>query len=216
LSRQAIVAAVLRLIRTSGDTGLTMRRLAAELDTGAASLYVYFKDIGELYAAVLDEVLGTLDLSRGRKPWRKRLLLLLTAYTELLTAHPTLAKTALFTRPSGANSVRLWESLLALLDEGGIGGRDAAWSVDLFLQRATATAAEQGVRLHDPKTAAADAEVAEVLSGLSPKDHPHLAALYDELLSGTPTIRLIWSLEVLIEGLARPEVLAAPATGEID
>ena len=111
---------------------------------------------------------------------------MLTSYAELLTAHPTLARTALFTRPSGANSVRLWEALLALLDEGGIGGRDAAWTVDLLLQRATATAAEQGVRGRDSRTDAADAHVEEVIHHVSPKDHPHLAALSEQLFSGTP------------------------------
>jgi AcrR family transcriptional regulator len=222
LSRQAIVAAALELIRTAGDEGLTMRRLAAGLDTGAASLYVYFKDIDALYAAVLDEmVLGRLDLARGRKPWRRRLICLLTSYTELLTPHPALAKTALFTRPSGPNSVRLWEAILALLAEGGIGGTDAAWSADLFLQRATATAAEQAVRLSDPNTAAADAEVAEVLAGLSPEDYPHLAALYDEMLSGTPTGRMVWSLEGLLDAMpatpqaaSRSQQPAASPTGK--
>ena len=217
LSRRVIVDAALKLIRTPGDQGLTMRRLAAELDTGAASLYVYFKDTDELNAVVLDELLGALDFGRGRKPWRKRLVLLLSSYTELLTAHPTLAKTALFTRPSGANSVRLWEALLSLLGEGGIGGRDAAWAADLLLQRATATAAEQAVRLQDPNTAAADAVVAEVLAGLSPSEYPHLAGLYEEMLSGTPTSRLVWSVEVLIDGIApklqvakRPQLSATP------
>jgi hypothetical protein len=51
-------------------------------------------------------------------------------------------------------------------------------------------------------SAAADARVAEVIDRLSPKDHPHLAALSEELLSGTPTTRLIWSFEVLINGIA--------------
>ena len=202
LSRQAIVAAALRLIRSPASDGLTLRRLAAELDTGAASLYVYFKDTDELYAAVLDELLGGLNFRRGRKPWRERLISLLTSYSELLTAYPALAKTALFTRPSGANSVRLWEALLGLLDEGDIGGQDAAWTVDLLLQRATATAAEQGVRLQDANTAAADAQVAEVIDQLSPKDHPHLAGVAEELFTGTPTTRLIWSFEVLLDGIA--------------
>jgi len=84
-----------------------MRRLAAELDTGAASLYVYFKDTETLYAAVLDELLGTLSFVRGRKPWRERLISLLSSYVDLLSAYPPLAKTALFTRPSGPSSVGL-------------------------------------------------------------------------------------------------------------
>jgi len=207
LSRRAIVAAALGLVRSADSDGLTMRRLAAELDTGAASLYVYFEDIDELYAAVLDELLGTIGFGRGRGPWQKRLVSLLASYTEVLTAYPALAKTALFTRPSGANSVRLWEALLALLDEGAIGGRDAAWTVDLLLQRATATAAEQGVRDRDSRTDAADARVEEVIHHVSPKDHPHLAALSEQLFTGTPTIRLIWSFEVLLAGLlATPRV----------
>jgi AcrR family transcriptional regulator len=211
LSRQLIVAAALRLIRSPGKDGLTLRRLAAELDTGAASLYVYFKDTDELYAAVLDELLGSLDFRRGRKPWRERLISLLTSYRELLTAYPVLAKTALFTRPSGVNSVQLWEALLGLLDEGGVGGQDAAWTVDLLLQRATATAAEQGVRMQDANTAAADAQVADVIDHLSPKDHPHLAGLAEELFSGTPTTRLVWSFEVLLDGIAaRRQVAIRP------
>jgi hypothetical protein len=68
------------------------------------------------------------------------------------------------------------------------------------------------VRLQDPNTAAADAVVAEVLAGLSPSEHPHLAPLYEELLSGTPTSRLIWSLEVLIDGIAPRSQPARGAT----
>jgi AcrR family transcriptional regulator len=202
LSRRRIVAAALRLIAELGNEGLTMRRLAAELDTGAASLYVYYKNTDELYAAVLDELLGTIDLRRGRKPWRGRLVAILTSYTDVLVPHPVLAKTALFTRPSGVNSVRLWESLLGLLDEGGVRGRDAAWTVDLLLQRATATAAEQAVRSADEGTAAADAHVEDVVAGLSPDQQPHLAALGEELFSGTPATRLIWSFELLLNGIA--------------
>jgi AcrR family transcriptional regulator len=195
------VAAALRLIRSKPDERLTMRRLAAELDTGAASLYVYFKDTDSLYSAVLDELLRSLSLVRGRTPWRDRLISLLTAYLDLLTGYPPLAKTALFTRPSGASSVGLWEAMLALLSEGAIVGRDAAWAADLLLQRATATAAEEGERRLDTNTAVADGQVAEVIEGLSPKRYPHLASLSNEMMSGTPTTRLIWSFEVFLNGI---------------
>jgi AcrR family transcriptional regulator len=205
LSREAIVAAALRLIRSEGSERLTVRRLAAELDTGAASLYVYFKDTDALYAAVLDELLGGIKLARGRKPWRERLVSLLTSYTELLTAYPALAKTALFTRPSGPSSVGLWEAMLSVLAEGAIGGRDAAWAGDLLLQRATATAAEEGARRQDAKTEAADEQVEAVIQGVSAKDYPHLASVSTEMLSGPPMTRLAWSFEVLLNGIvAKP------------
>ena len=202
LSRAAIVAAALGLIGTDGVEHLTLRRLAAALDTGAASLYVYFKNTDELYAAVLDELLGTLDVRRGRrKPWRARLVALLTSYTHILYEHPALARTALVTRPIGENSVNLWETMLALLDEGGVPRADAAWAADLLLAHATATAAEQGTRARTAGSAAEDVRVAEALAGVSPDSHPHLAAASADLMSGTPGTRLEWSFEALLNGI---------------
>jgi AcrR family transcriptional regulator len=201
LSREAIVAAALGLIREDGDQRLTLRRLASELDTGAASLYVYFADTDDLYAAVLDELLGTIDVERGTRAWRERLVALLTSYVELLHAYPSLARTALITRPTGANSLNLWEAQLALLDEGGVRSGDGAWAVDLLLQLATATAAEHGARARRSETAAEDVRVAEAVEGLSADTHPHLAAVATGLLSGSPEKRLAWGLDVVLDGV---------------
>lgn len=52
-----------------------MRRLAAELDTGLASLYVYVyvRNVAELHGAILDELLAGLPLpdpgTVGQRPW---------------------------------------------------------------------------------------------------------------------------------------------------
>lgn len=178
-----------------------MRRLAAALDTGPASLYAYYDNLDDLYAGVLDELLGTLRFRRGRKSWRERLVALLTTYVETLSAQPELAQAALVTRPNGENSLRLWETLLGLLDEAGISRGDAAWAVDLLLQRATATAAEQGVRSRTSGAAAEDLRVSEAIADVSPRSHPHLAASADELVSGLPEVRLAWGFDVLINGI---------------
>jgi AcrR family transcriptional regulator len=201
LSREAIVAAALAVIAEDGVERLTLRRLASVLDTGAASLYVYFESTDLLYAAVLDELLGRLDVQRGDEPWRERLVALLVSYIELLFVYPVLARTALVTRPSGAHSLDLWELMLSLLDEGGIVRRDAAWSADLLLQHATATAAEHGTRSREAGTAAEDLRIAEAIDGISQATHPHVAAAAAELLRGTPSERLAWGFEVLIDGV---------------
>ena len=52
------MATAVELVRAEGLAKVTMRRLAQELDTGAASLYVYVRNTAELHAAVLDELLG--------------------------------------------------------------------------------------------------------------------------------------------------------------
>ena len=62
LSRGAVVAAGMRIMREDGLERLTMRRLAAELDTGPASLYVYVDNMAELHGALLDELLSEVAL----------------------------------------------------------------------------------------------------------------------------------------------------------
>lgn len=208
LTRDGIVAAALALIHADTDQRLTLRRLATALDTGPASLYVYFKNTEDLNAAVLDDLLATVKFRRGKKPWRERLVALLISYTEVLYAHPALARTAVVTRPRGLNSLKMWEAMLALLDEGGVARVNAAWGADLLLQRATATAAEAGTRSQAAETAAEDARLVDAFHTVSPDAYPHLTAASHELMSGSVTARLAWGFEALINGVASTPVPA--------
>lgn len=206
LSREGIVAAAVELLRTEGLPKVTMRRLAQELDTGPASLYVYVRNTDELHAAVLDELLGTVGPAPREGSWRDRLEQVLTAYTMMLFEHPTLARAALTARPSGPHYLNLIETLLALLDEGGVPRAQAAWGVDMLLQLATAQAAE-----HSAQDASAthqgewDALVG-ALREASPRTHPHIAASAGELLAGAPRARMSWGFRTLINGIERTAV----------
>ncbi|MEV0275822.1 TetR/AcrR family transcriptional regulator [Streptomyces sp. NPDC050610] len=218
LSRDGIVSTAVGLMRAEGLGRVTMRRLAQELDTGPASLYVYVRNTAELHAAILDELLGAVDLSPARTPgdWRERLVRVLTSYTEVLFENPGLAQSALVARPSGQHYLDLLEALLSLLDEGGVPAGQAAWAVDLLLQHGTATAAEHAAGNGAGNGATArkgewDA-VAAALRDVSEQTHPRLAALGTELLSGTGPDRLAWGFHLLINGtLHTPRPDAAPA-----
>ena len=63
LTRAGIVAAAVDIMQAEGLDRVTMRRLAQELDTGPASLYVYLRNTAELHAAMLEELLGRVDLT---------------------------------------------------------------------------------------------------------------------------------------------------------
>ncbi len=210
MTRRSIVETAVRLIDEPGAGRLTMRQVARELDTGPASLYVYFRNAEELYAAVLEHYLGALDLpTRGPDhtlpgPWHGLLVALLTQYTQVLFAHPAVARTAAFTRPNGPNYLRLLEALLDLLIEGGVPPRDAAWGVDLLLLHATTHAVEQAIRQAQDRSEAEDAALAHAIDELAreaPAEELHLVALGDELISGPGEQRLTWGFEVLINGL---------------
>lgn len=202
LTREGIVAAAVAVLRAEGLAKVTMRRLAQDLDTGPASLYVYVRNTAELHAAVLDELLGTIGPAPADGPWRERLERVLTAYTAMLHEHPTLARSALTARPSGPHYLNLIETLLALLDEGGVPSAQAAWGVDLLLQHATATAAEHAVEAPAEDWDATRRAVRDVDAAR----HPQIAARSGELLSGTPEARLSWALRSLITGIERTAV----------
>lgn len=198
LTREGIVATAVAVLRAEGLRKVTMRRLAQELDTGPASLYVYVRNTAELHAAVLDELLGTVGPAPTEGPWRERLEQVLTAYTAMLFEHPSLARSALTARPSGPNYLALIETLLGLLDEGGVPPAQAAWGVDLLLQHATATAAEHSA---DEASEEDWDTLRRVVHDASARTHPHIAALGGALLSGAPHERLSWALRTLIAGI---------------
>src|ERR1700722_11451930 len=70
LSREGITAAALAVVDAEGIEGLTMRRVAEELDTGAASLYAHFSDKEEIVEAVVDRVIGEVPLPERIDPER--------------------------------------------------------------------------------------------------------------------------------------------------
>ncbi|MCC5475734.1 TetR/AcrR family transcriptional regulator [Streptomyces barringtoniae] len=202
LTREGIVTAAVAILRAEGLRKVTMRRLAQELDTGPASLYVYVRNTDELHAAVLDELLGTVAPAPAEGDWRERLEKVLTAYTAMLLQHPSLARSALTAWPSGPNYLRLIETLLDLLRSGGVPREQAAWGVDLLLQHATATAAE-----HAGGDSQGDRQALTRALREAPADtHPHIAASADALLSGTPEARLSWAFQALINGIEHTAV----------
>jgi AcrR family transcriptional regulator len=205
LTREGIVAAAVRVMQAEGLDRVTMRRLAQELDTGPASLYVYVRNTAELHAAMLEQLLAQVDLSpvTAAGDWCDRLIEVLWSYTSILYTQPGLAQSVLVTRPSGSAYLSVAEAILALLAAGGVPPARAAWAVDLLLHFATSTAAEQGTRR---RAASADDEqdaLAAALREAQASTFPQIAALGDELMSGAGPDRLHWGFRVLISGITQ-------------
>ncbi|WP_369204917.1 TetR/AcrR family transcriptional regulator [Streptomyces sp. PU-14G] len=223
LSRRGIVDTAVRIMRAEGLEKVTMRRLAQELDTGPASLYVYVANTAELHAAVLDALLGEVDLTgregdkdgkgdrgdRGGedgKDWRGQLRAVMTSYTLVLFEHPQLARSALVARPSGENYLRLVERILDLLSRSGASREQVAWGVDKLLQDATATAAEQATREHGPHPEDDWRAAVGVLHAVDETTHPAISAHIPHLVSGTAEDRMRWSFDVLVNGITGTSV----------
>ncbi|MFI6442833.1 TetR/AcrR family transcriptional regulator [Streptomyces sp. NPDC050759] len=210
LSRRWIVDTAVRIMRSEGLEKVTMRRLAQDLDTGPASLYVYVANTAELHAAVLDSLLGEVDLADrdGGGDWRDRLRAVMTSYTLVLFEHPQLARSALVARPSGENYLRLVERILDLLSRSGAGREQVAWGVDKLLQDATATAAEQATHEQDPTSEDDWNATVRALHAVDETTHPAITAHMPDLISGTGRDRMRWSFDVLVNGITGTPVPA--------
>jgi AcrR family transcriptional regulator len=211
LTRDGIVAAAVGVMQAEGLDRVTMRRLAQELDTGAASLYVYIRNTAELHAAMLEELLSRVDLGpvTAAGDWQDRLIEVLWSYTSILFEQPGLAQSALVTRPNGPAYLSLADGILALLSIGGVPPDRAAWAVDILLHFATSTATEQGVR-QQAIDAQDEWDALVAALGDAPADaFPHIAAIgVTELMSGRGPDRVTWGFGVLINGIRhtpRPE-----------
>jgi AcrR family transcriptional regulator len=74
LSQETIVAAALELLNRDGIDSLTMRTLAAFLDTKAASLYRHIKDKQDLYDLIAEALIAGIKPSCGLSSAKKYLL----------------------------------------------------------------------------------------------------------------------------------------------
>ena len=204
LSRETIVAAGLRVLDAEGLDALTMRRVARELDTGAASLYVYVDNRDDLLAAMVDSELATV-VYPTEGGWRERIAALVESQVTALTRHPGLAMAALGTIPSSPNASLVGEHLLNALLESGIDERTAAWAVDLIGLWISATAAEHTINEMRGESGLGESDylerINEYYAGLDPANYPTVLALRELLLSGTGDERAAWGLSVILNGI---------------
>src|SRR5271156_1658443 len=120
LSEEAVVDAGLAILKSDGLEAVTMRRVAAALDTGAASLYVYVSGREGLLLAMLDRVTATIELEDpDPSRWRDQLYALLQRLYDALVDHPGIAAMTLVDPPTTAAVLRLTENLLGILLAGG-------------------------------------------------------------------------------------------------
>jgi len=91
LTRRGIRAAALALVDRDGLEGLSMRKLAQELEVQAASLYSHYKTKDELLADIANEIMADVDVSGfSGGDWRHGLVTWARSYRAALAAHPNL------------------------------------------------------------------------------------------------------------------------------
>jgi AcrR family transcriptional regulator len=203
LSEDGILDVALRILRAEGLEAVTMRRLAAELDTGPASLYVYIKGRDELLNALLDRVGGSMELEEPDPArWRDQVHRLVRGLLDALEAHPGIARVAVANIPTGERALTVADNMMGLLLAGGITPQDAAWACDILPLITTASAVETATYQERGDDEGETGErIAEVFGSLRPERFPNITRYTSELTSGDSDERFRFAVDTFLDGL---------------
>jgi AcrR family transcriptional regulator len=209
LTREAIVEAALKVLDAEGLDAMTMRRVAQELQTGAASLYAYFEDKDELVAAVIERVIGELPPPPAPDPerWQEQLKESGRAMRAMLAAHNDIARAAFARIPFGESALAGMDAVIGYLRAGGLPDQVAAYAADVLPLYVTAVAYEESIYSRQGISPEAFTEFAtrmrDYFAALPPERFPNLNALAGPLtLAPAGDERFEFGMEVLIRGLA--------------
>jgi AcrR family transcriptional regulator len=112
-------------VAREGYDALTMRAVATQMGASPMALYRYFPTKDDLIDAMLDRVLGRIELGPATDDWLADLTAFATAHRDVLARH-TWAIVPLFTHSNpGINAATLGETAFAILHRGGVEGTDA-------------------------------------------------------------------------------------------
>ena len=196
LSREKIVDAALRLMEREGLQSVSMRKLAQELDAGAATLYWHVGDKEQLLGLMLDRIVGQSKVVEpDPEHWQEQVKQLARNARELLKSHRDAAQLSMGRIPTGPNSLPVLERYLAVLAAASLPPRVIAYASDMFSLFVGAFAFEES--LPPPDVAA----LAAAMEGLSPNEYPHVTSLAADLMAGDTDERFEWALELLVRGL---------------
>jgi AcrR family transcriptional regulator len=207
LSVEAVIEAGLRVLREDGIDAVSMRRVATELDTGPASLYVYVENRQDLLNKMFDAVAGEVDISDPPDPkrWREQLEALVKNMRDAMNRYPGIARVPLANIPTGPNAMRSADHAIGILRAGGVDDRSAAWFIDVVSLFVNAASFETSIYEERGDFDEHYEEVQGFFGGIDPSEFPNMAALGPALTAGSNDERFAFGIRLMISGLLNTE-----------
>jgi AcrR family transcriptional regulator len=205
ITSEAITEAALRVLDNEGLDGFSMRRIAEELDTGAASLYWHVGSKDGLLDLIFDRVIGEVQVPDPQpRRWREQLKEVARSLRAVAKRHRDLIRVSLGRIPTGPNALSCTERVLAILRTGGLPD-DLAVSAYLLL-----ISTVNGFTLDElgnagqagPLPPSADA-VGSYLASLPADRFPNIAATAEHFADAGQDQRFELLLDLFVDGLAQ-------------
>ncbi|MGW3285344.1 TetR/AcrR family transcriptional regulator [Streptomyces sp. NPDC001002] len=199
-----IIEVALDIVAREGYPALTMRRVATALDTGSASLYAHVVNKDDLDELLIGRLCAEISLPQpDPATWREQITDVCAQLRDQYLRYPGISRAALAAAPTNNDTLRLAECLLALLLAGGVAPQSAAWGIDaLSLYISSYTLEISLVGRGDGEWVVSRDEMRQRLADL-PDTFPHVKRHAAELTAGTDHERFDFTIELILDGLAR-------------
>lgn len=205
-----ITDAALEVVATDGYDALTMRSVAALLNTGPASLYAHVvnkADIDELIIGRLCHQLVLPEPDPAR--WREQISDVCGQLRDQYLKYPGISRAAMAMAATDLDVLRVNEAMLAILITGGIAPQAAAWAIDaLFLYVGAYTmeislvAQGKGKEADDRRLSRDErAELIGRFAALPTEQFPQISRYAAELTSGTGHERFDFTVNLIVGNL---------------
>ncbi|MEU6825360.1 TetR/AcrR family transcriptional regulator [Streptomyces atriruber] len=202
-----IMDAAFGLVETEGFDALTMRRVAAALQTGPASLYAHVRNKAELDELLISDLCARVPVPEpDPAQWTEQMLTICRALRDEYLRYPGISRAALAAAPNSLDALRLSEGMLTILLAAGVPPQSAAWAIDAAFLYVSAYCFEVSLR-HDPGSGVdqrvLDRDALVERYRMLPGDtFPSTVAHIRELTSGEGHERFEFTLTALLGGLA--------------
>jgi hypothetical protein len=186
-----------------------MRRLAAALETGPASLYAHVVNKADLDELLIGRLCAELELPEpDPETWRVQIRGVLTRLRDQYLRYPGISRAALAMAPTDLEAVRVNEGLLAILLAGGVAPQAAAWAIDALMLYVAGyclelSIAQQRSTGDDVAWVVDRAELLRRFAELPAERFPNVTRHAEELTAGEGHDRFDFTLTLMIDGLGR-------------
>jgi TetR/AcrR family transcriptional regulator, tetracycline repressor protein len=207
LDRDQVVRAALRLLDEAGLDGLTLRRLAAELDVKAPALYWHFankQDLLDHMAHVMTQPwMHTISTTAAGRPWEDWLTEVARTYRTLLLSHRDGARLVASTRPL-PQSLPLLDSCIAAFQQAtGCGPGQALRCLTTLIAFVRGFVLDEEAELHraQEQPQPQPHQPAKRPAPRTPQPVPHLDAAMHDIGSPNGEDTFEYGLQLIVDGI---------------
>jgi len=202
-----ITDAALEVVATQGYDALTMRSVAAVLNTGPASLYAHVVNKADIDELIIGRLCAQLVLPEpDPAAWREQILDVCAQFRDQYLKYPGISRAALAMAATNLDVLRVNEGMLAILLAGGIEPQTAAWAIDALSLYVSAYALESSLVAQrqsqkDDGWVVSRDELVRRFTALPADQFPQTRRYAAELTSGTGHERFDFTLAVMVDNL---------------